>query len=320
MAYTYDDFVSAAQGAGLYDSFSQDDLVIAQNKPEYGMSMLKLQQDFNGAATAEQRLLAQEAMNQLRHSYAPAGPNYSYSGQDAYDKALQGVTQAPGYSFDHRTDPEYNKIKGQYQADIGSSKDKLLGSTGVTGGSFAPGYAAAAAGQSGNYYNTRLNDVIPTLEQNAYSRYLQELGISGDQFGAAAADKSFDYNKWLQEQQLDMAGKQQQFANDMTLHQNFGTEIPSMPNLTGSTMPGVQYTYGRDEEYRKALDNVLNREGFTYDTESDPLYGSLRKSYLREGRRAGRMHWPRGARLRAACPPATRSGQLRMCRTGTWSS
>ena len=67
MAYTYDDFVSAAQGAGLYDSFSQDDLVIAQNKPEYGMSMLKLQQDFNGAATAEQRLLAQEAMNQLRH-------------------------------------------------------------------------------------------------------------------------------------------------------------------------------------------------------------------------------------------------------------
>ena len=45
MAYTYEDFVTAAQGAGMYDSFSQDDLTIAQKSPEYGLSMLKLQQE-----------------------------------------------------------------------------------------------------------------------------------------------------------------------------------------------------------------------------------------------------------------------------------
>lgn len=288
MAYTYDQFVTAAQDSGMYDSFAQDDLVIAKSNPEYGMSLLKLRQDYNGATTAEQRLLAQEAMNQLRNSYTPATSGYSYSGQDAYDKALQDATVYPEYSYDYRTDPSYNQAKTQYQADIRDSKGQVLGSTPVTGGSQAPGYANVAAGQSANYYSTRMNDVIPTMEQNAYNQYLQSLGIKNDQLSAAAGEKNFDYNKWLQEQSLGMAAIQQQFANDLALHQNFGTEAPELPDLSGAAMgSGPQYSYGREEDLQKAMGEVMNQEGFSYDAGTDPLYGSLRKSYLREGQRAG---------------------------------
>lgn len=69
MAYTYDDFVTAANRAGVMDMFSQDDLGLVQKNPEFGLSMVKLQQDINSASTTEQKLLAQEAQNQLRKVY-----------------------------------------------------------------------------------------------------------------------------------------------------------------------------------------------------------------------------------------------------------
>ena len=73
MAYTYDDFVNAANQSGLMGQFSQDDLNLAQKYPEFGLSVLSLKKDYNNATTAEQRLLANQAANELRKSYG----NYS---------------------------------------------------------------------------------------------------------------------------------------------------------------------------------------------------------------------------------------------------
>ena len=53
--------------------FSQDDLNLAQKYPEFGLSVLSLKKDYNNATTAEQRLLANQAANELRKSYG----NYS---------------------------------------------------------------------------------------------------------------------------------------------------------------------------------------------------------------------------------------------------
>ena len=65
MAYTYDDFVKAANQSGLMGQFSQDDLNLAQKYPEFGLSVLSLKKDYNNATTAEQRLLANQAANEL---------------------------------------------------------------------------------------------------------------------------------------------------------------------------------------------------------------------------------------------------------------
>ena len=45
MAYTYDDFVKAANQSGLMGQFSQDDLNLAQKYPEFGLSVLSLKKD-----------------------------------------------------------------------------------------------------------------------------------------------------------------------------------------------------------------------------------------------------------------------------------
>ena len=47
MAYTYDDFVKAANQSGLMGQFSQDDLNLAQKYPEFGLSVLSLKKDYN---------------------------------------------------------------------------------------------------------------------------------------------------------------------------------------------------------------------------------------------------------------------------------
>lgn len=50
--------------------------------------------------------------------------------------------------------------------------------------------------------------------------------------------------------------------------------------------PGYSSRYS--SQIDALLDSVLNREGFSYDVESDPLYQQYRKQYIREGDRAMR--------------------------------
>ena len=69
MPYSYDDFLSAATSSGLLGEFSQADLETAKKYPEFGLSILSLKRDYHDAATDEQKLLANEAANQLRSSY-----------------------------------------------------------------------------------------------------------------------------------------------------------------------------------------------------------------------------------------------------------
>ena len=327
--YTYDDFVKAASGAGLLNAFSQDDLTISQRNPEFGLSLLKLQQDAAKATTSEQKLLAQEAVNQLRKTYnalpattaasasvpaasipAPpaasgatassavptSGTGYVYSGENAYQKALKNVTQAQPYSYDHKNDPVYDQLSDAYLADNQASQNQLLANPAVSGSGSTAGYAGAAAGQSANYYAAKLNDLIPQLEQNAYQRYQQDQQIRSSQLDAAAADKEQNYNQWLQQQEMDLAAKQQQYANDLLLYQTFDQPEPSLPDLstigTGTSATGEGtttspvFSYDQQNAYQAALDAVLNNPEFDWNMAQDPAYAAMRKSYLREGQRA----------------------------------
>lgn len=290
MAYTYDDFVGAAKNAGLYDSFGQEDLTMAQSKPEYGLSLLKLQQDAGKATTEEQKLLVQEAVNQLRKTYGvtlPAattgtGGSFSYDRETDYQKLLNGISTPGSFDFDHRTDPTYGAVKGSWIADGDRTQSSVLKGATVP----QTGWAKNAAQQSNNYYDSRLTDQIPTIYQSAFEEHLNDQNNELSKLGAVNTDKSFDYAAYLQQKQLDQAAAQQKFTNDMTLYKEFGTDEPIMPdldNLTPGTTTG--YQYGKDTEYQKALDAVMNQEDFGYSHPEDPLYGAMRKSMLREGDR-----------------------------------
>lgn len=118
MAYTYDNFVSAANAAGLMNQFSEQDLQIAQRNPEFGLSLLSLLKDNSNATTAEQQLLATEAANQLRKSYGvyntgTLGTDSAYAG--SYGTQINDLMdQIKDYgSFDYANQDEYQKLLDQ---------------------------------------------------------------------------------------------------------------------------------------------------------------------------------------------------------------
>lgn len=217
MAYTYDDFVKAATNAGAMDRFSEDDLKITRTSPEYGLSMLKLYQDEQNATTAEQKLLTQEAANQLRKtygsSYNPLTPSFSYKGQTEYQKLLDSVANPTPFSYDPTQDPRYSAYRKGYLREADRAREDTLATVSAGSGGVPSSYAVAAAQQAGDYHVGKLNDVIPTLYQDALNNYYTEQNQKLNALGALNTDRNFDYSAYLQQAEKDlqaaelMAGK-----------------------------------------------------------------------------------------------------------------
>lgn len=204
MAYTYKDFENAARAAGLYEGFSPEDLATAQRSPEYGLSLLKLQQDSAAAKTAEQRMLADEAINQLRTSYGqlPAAPTSGNGGKTAYQQALEDATTQGSFRYDPETDPAYVAARKSYLREgQRSMEDTLARASGGTGG--VPSTAAVTAAQQANdYYNAQFADMVPTLQQNAYQRYLDEVTMDQQRLNTLREEEDRRVQEALRQYQL----------------------------------------------------------------------------------------------------------------------
>lgn len=224
MAYTYDDFVAAANNAGMLSKFSQQDLVTAQKSPEFGLSMLSLLKDLDSSTTEEQRLLATEAANQLRKTYGSytqdaAGATsyagsygsqindtlekinnyggYSYDSEDAYQQLMDKIANAEPFSYDHTTDPQYSAYKKAYLREGDRATQNAVAQASALTGGVASSYAATAGAQAGNYYAGQLADIIPTLYQNSYEQYLNYANLDLSKLTAMQTDREFDYQDYL---------------------------------------------------------------------------------------------------------------------------
>jgi len=245
MAYTYDDFVAAANKTGAMNRFSKNDLTVAQRNPEYGMSMLGLMQDISKANTDEQRLLATEAANQMRKNYgvygtgdAPQDQGYAssygsaisdlmgkldnygsfgYEGQEAYRKLLDSIANQQPFSYDPQADPSWGSYKKAYMREGDRASANALAQASAASGGRASSYAMTAAQQAGNYYAGQLADALPALEQNAYARYLDDLNRRVTGLGALESDRAFDYQDWMTQYEMlqnQLGNYQNQDATD----------------------------------------------------------------------------------------------------------
>lgn len=283
MAYTYDDFVKAANQSGLMGQFSQDDLNLAQKYPEFGLSVLSLKKDYNNAATAEQRLLANQAANELRKSYgnysggADGGSfrlesklnrraddllgqigsfgSFSYDEAPAYENAfaqqqkdlLDRILNREDFSWSKETDPQWSSYKKSYLREGDRATANALAQASAASGGRPSSYAVNAATQAGDYYAAKLNDVIPTLYQQAYERYLDEYNMKLKDLNAVNQQEQLDYAKYL-----DRLG---QFNTDRGFaYQNYADDYDRLR----SQLADVQ---GQDQiDYARYLDEVSRQQ------------------------------------------------------------
>lgn len=293
MAYTYDDFVKAANQSGLMGQFSQDDLNLAQKYPEFGLSVLSLKKDYNNAATAEQRLLANQAANELRKSYgnysggADGGSfrlesklnrraddlldqlgsfdSFSYGEAPTYENAfaqqqkdlLDRILNREDFSWSKETDPQWSSYKKSYLREGDRATANALAQASAASGGRPSSYAVNAATQAGDYYATKLNDMIPTLYQQAYERYLDEYNMKLKDLNAVNQQEQLDYAKYL-----DRLG---QFNTDRGFaYQNYADDYDRLR----SQLADVQ---GQDQiDYARYLDEVSRQQ-----TAQDSIRGQV---------------------------------------------
>lgn len=283
MAYTYDDFVKAANQSGLMGQFSQDDLNLAQKHPEFGLSVLSLKKDYNNATTAEQRLLANQAANELRKSYgnysggADGGSfrlesklnrrsddlldqlgsfgSFSYGEAPTYENTfaqqqkdlLDRILNREDFSWSRETDPQWSSYKKSYLREGDRATANALAKASAASGGRPSSYAVNAATQAGDYYATKLNDVIPTLYQQAYERYLDEYNMKLKDLNAVNQQEQLDYAKYL-----DRLG---QFNTDRGFaYQNYADDYDRLR----SQLADVQ---GQDKiDYARYLDEASRQQ------------------------------------------------------------
>lgn len=292
MAYTYDDFVKAANQSGLMGQFSQDDLNLAQKYPEFGLSVLSLKKDYNNATTAEQRLLANQAANELRKSYgnysggADGGSfrlesklnrraddllgqigsfgSFSYDEAPAYENAfaqqqkdlLDRILNREDFSWSKETDPQWSSYKKSYLREGDRATANAVAQASAASGGRPSSYAVNAATQAGDYYATKLNDVIPTLYQQAYERYLDEYNMKLKDLNAVNQQEQLDYAKYL-----DRLG---QFNTDRGFaYQNYADDYDRLRSQLADVQGQDQIDYARylDEASRQqtAQDSIRSQ-------------------------------------------------------------
>ena len=234
MPMTYDGFLKAANDAGLLGEFSQADLDTARKYPEFGYSILGLKQDVHAATTPEAKLLANEAANQLRSSYGgytggrygadyisdgkipnqiddvldrinnfgsfsfeQTAPVYNNQYAQQQQELLDAILNRPDFSWTKEEDPNWASYKKSYLREGDRATANALGQAAAASGGRPSTAAVTAATQAGDYYATQLNDIIPTLYQQAYDRYLNEYNMMLQDLGAVNNQEQLDYAKYL---------------------------------------------------------------------------------------------------------------------------
>lgn len=248
MAYTYDDFVGAAQKAGMYDQFGDDDLKLAQQHPEYGLSMLSLKGDYGNAKTDEQRLLINETANQLRNSYAnktPAVTTPAAGGQSVTGAGLNvgGVpTYQGGFTWDAATDPSMQAYRKQYLREGDRATANALGQASAASAGRPSSYAIQTATQQGDYYAGQLADKVPSLYQQAYERHLADRNAEAGNMKQAYDNliaQITGYGYMPGEDELAQAGMTKDLADK--IYQSWIMQNPDAAYIQGAIDPEQYY-------------------------------------------------------------------------------
>lgn len=284
MAYTYDDFQKAASGSNV--NFSQYDLDLAKKYPEFGMSVLDLKKQYAGATTAEQRALINAKANQLRSSYgnytagadgrqyvsdgkyAPkidetldkigsfkpftygSAPSYENRFQQKQQELLDAALNRDPFSWSKETDPQYGSYKKTYLREGERATANALAQASAASGGRPSSYAVNAATQAGDYYATKLSDVIPTLYQQAYERYLKDYQMKLSDLEAVNNQEQMDYAKYL-----DRLG---QFNTDRNFeYNNYLGEYNRLQDYLGNLQGQDNTEYNR---YLGVLDEIKEKQ------------------------------------------------------------
>ncbi len=210
-----------------------------QLREQYGYSMGRDGQSFSIANP--QTGVSQDTGAQLLHwqnqQNNPTGRSDLYQ---RYQDLLNQYTSREPFTYDVTGDGLYQQYANQYQRLGNQAMQDTLGqAAGLTGG-YSSSYAQSAGQQAYQGYLDKLNDIVPELYGQAYSRYAAEgdrianaAQLAAQGYGQEQTDYWNNLNYWQSQaqneqsqywnqQQYDQTARQQAYSNLVTAISNTG--------------------------------------------------------------------------------------------------
>ena len=132
-----------------------------------------------------------EALRLLREHEANKPGEYQGTYEQQIQQIVDNINNRGPFSYDFNADPLYQQYRQQYVNQGQQAMQDTMGNAAALSGGYGNSYAQTAGQQAYNAYLGQLNNVIPELQQAAYSRYQDELNN--------------DYNRLNMYQNLDQA-------------------------------------------------------------------------------------------------------------------
>lgn len=291
--YTYEEFEDAAKKAGLYGQFSQADLDTAKSNPEFGQSMLSVKQNWNSAANDEEKQKWHDQADTLRASYGNytggndgsqfistgklnndidnkldeinnyqkfqydvEAPTYTNQWGDKQQALLEQITNRDPFEWSKESDPLWSSYKKSYLREGDRATQNAVASAAAASGGMPSSYAVTAGTQAGDYYATKLNDVLPTLRANAYDEYLNEYQQYVNNLNAINNQEQLEYQKYLND--LNQYNTDRSFAyNDYQTQYNMLQN--ALSNLQGQQQSEYDQAY-KTQQYIDALEQYREQQ------------------------------------------------------------
>jgi hypothetical protein len=282
MAYTFEDFTRAKNASGLAHQFSQYDINTARQHPSFGMSLVSAKQawptsntqqqqqlrdsiehqrmtlgGYSGGADGSQFLQNNPRQPQINNVLDQIGSFGSFDfGRDApaYNnqyaahqrQLLDKILNRPEFSYLKENDPQWASYAKQHRREGERATANALAQASRASGGRPSSFAVNAASQAGDYYASKLNDIIPQLYQQAYNRYLNEFQMKHQNLGAVNNLEQADFQRYLSE--LGQFNTDRGFAFN-----NWLTDY----NMLNNNLAQLQGQEGTD--YQRWLNNINMR-------------------------------------------------------------
>ena len=126
----------------------------------------------------------------------PEIPEYNSQHSSQIDQLLTSILNREDFSYDHTNDPTYLAYVDQYKRLGDRAREDTLGNIAAMNGGYASSWAASAASQAQNDYNQQLSDVIPTLYEAAYNRYMDDYNMDVTNLGLLQSVDNMYYDRY----------------------------------------------------------------------------------------------------------------------------
>ena len=191
----YEKLLASIEGSG--QNWSQYDLDLAQKNPDAGWSIYESKNDWLDAQAKGDKTAmdaANKAANDVRSYYGnynggadgsgytllptyddvPEYVQYESQYADQIQDLYNSIQNRDPFSYSPDSDVSYQAYAEKYRNAGQKARDDTLGTAAAMTGGIPSTYAISAAQQAQNNYNAALSDVLPQLEQLAYSKYVDQ--------------------------------------------------------------------------------------------------------------------------------------------------